>query len=417
MLGFTQNYIIPYALALKASVTQIGLLSSIPNAVMASTQLFSPFLSEKAGSRKSFIVPLAFVHGLTWIPVLLTVYIFPTQQVWWLIFFITLGTIFDSMSATPWSSMMADLVPEEVRGRYFSSRSRIAGFVAMIFSFIAGGILQAFTKNVFTGFSIILGGAFVSRCFSVYFLAQMDEPQAAITTKNNQQSIFKLSSILGSTNTGKFILYSALINFAANIAGPFFSVYMLRDLKMNYLTYVIIASTATLVTLLCLPYWGKRVDRFGNIKVLKFTSWLIPLIPIMWLVSANVYYLCFAQVISGFAWAGFNLAVGLFIYDATPAENRTRYIALHYAMMYGGISLGSLLGGIITPHLPVLKQSNLITIFLISGLARLVIVLIFLPRISEVRPVPKINTKEFLFSSTDLTELKNFGKHWRNRRQ
>ena len=301
---------------------------------------------------------------------------------------------------------MADLVPGEVRGRYFASRSRIASLVTMIFSFLAGGILQILTKNTFTGFSIILGGAFASRCFSVYFLSQMHMPQST-ATKSNQQSILKLSSKLVSTNIGKFILYSALVNFTVNIAGPFFSVYMLRDLKFNYLTYVIINSTATLVTLLCVSYWGKRIDRFGTIKVIKFTSFLIPLIPLMWLVSSNVYYLCFAQVISGVAWSGFSLAGGLFLYDATSSENRVRYIALNNAIVWGGVSLGALLGGFIVPHLPILKQSNLLTIFLISGLARLATVLIFVPRISEVRSVPKVNIKKLLFSGVKSIELKN----------
>ncbi|MBN1643928.1 MAG: MFS transporter, partial [Dehalococcoidales bacterium] len=260
MLGFTQNYVTPYALALQASVTQIGLLSSIPNVMMVLTQLFAPSLSEKVGSRKTFIVPLLFLQALTWLPILLIAYIFPAQQVWWLVLFISLGTTCEAMTTAPWSSLMADLVPGEVRGRYFSSRSRIGNMVTMVFSLIAGGILQALTKNAFIGFSIIFAGAFVSRCLSAYFLSQMYEPSITIA-KNNQQSIFKLIPKLISTNVGKFILFIGLVNATANMAGPFFSVYMLRDLKFNYITYVIISSITTLVMLFFMPYWGKRIDR------------------------------------------------------------------------------------------------------------------------------------------------------------
>ncbi|MBN1643849.1 MAG: MFS transporter, partial [Dehalococcoidales bacterium] len=188
---------------------------------------------------------------------------------------------------------------------------------------------------------------------------------------------------------------------------------------------VIISSVTTLVMIIFMPYWGKRIDRFGNIKVLKIASVLLPLVPILWLVSSNVYYLCFAQIISGFAWAGFNLVTSIFIYDAAPVENRVRYLALHYGTSWGGIALGAFLGGVITPILPTIKQSNLLTMFLISGVARLLIILIFLPRISEVRTVPKVSTKEFLFRGVNLTELKhlpyqtvkNIVKNRRNRRQ
>ncbi len=407
MLGLTQYYITPYALAMKASTTQVGFLTGIPYLVMVLTQLVSPILVERVGSRKSFILPVAFLHGLMWLPVLLITYLFPSQQIWWLIAFITMGTAFDALSNAPWNSMMADLVPEEVRGRYFSSRNRINGLVTMILSIIAGGILQALTNNVFVAFSMIFAGAMVSRFLSVYFLSQMVEPPVLVP-KTKQPSIFKLSLTLGSTNVGKFIIFNALINFAVYLAAPFFSVYMLRDLKFSYLTYVIITSISTLATLIFMPFWGKRIDRAGNVKVLKVASLFLPFVPIVWLFSSNVYYLWGAQVLSGFSWAGFSLAVSIFLYDAAPSENRTRYIALNNALMFAGISLGSLLGGIVAPIIPAIMRNNLLTIFLISGLARLVIVFAFIPKISEVRQVPETSVKEILFGGIRFTGLKSF---------
>lgn len=71
MLGLTQEYIIPFALALRATVTQVGLLSSIPNIAMALSQLISPKLAERAGSRKGLILPAVFLHALMWSPILL----------------------------------------------------------------------------------------------------------------------------------------------------------------------------------------------------------------------------------------------------------------------------------------------------------------------------------------------------------
>jgi MFS family permease len=241
----------------------------------------------------------------------------------------------------------------------------------------------------------------------VYFLSQMVEPPV-LAPKSKQPSIFRLSLTLGSTNIGKFIFYNALINFAANFSGPFFSVYMLRDLKFNYLTYVIINSTATLATLIFMPFWGKRIDKAGNIKVLKVASLFVPFVPVVWIFSSNVYYLCGAQVLSGFSWAGFTLAVSIFLYDAAPSENRTRYIALSNALAFAGVALGSLLGGIIAPFVPAIMRSNLLTIFLISGLARIVIVLVFIPKIHEVRQVPSTSVKEILFGGIKFTSLKGF---------
>ncbi len=422
MLGLTLTYTTPYALAMKASTTQIGFLTGIPYLAMVLTQLFSPLLVERVGSRKLFILPVAFLHGLMWLPILLIPYLFPSKEVWWLIAFVTLGTAFDALSNAPWNSMMADLVPEEVRGRYFSSRNRINSLVAMIFSIIAGSVLQILTRNVFIGFAAIFAGAMVSRCLSVYFLSQMVEPPV-IVPKTKQPGIFELSLTLGSTNTGKFILYNALIYFTVYFSAPFFSVYMLRDLKFNYVTYVIVHATATLATMVFMPFWGKWIDRSGSIRVLKVASLFLPIVPIVWLGSGNVYYICGAQVLSGFAWSAYLLASSIFLYYAAPAENRTRYLALFNALMFAGISMGSLIGGIIAPFLPAIRGNKLLTIFLVSGMARIVVALIFIPKISEVRRVPDTSTREILFGSLK-TGLKNMPgtaqkyvrKFWKNRR-
>ena len=407
MAGLTQNYITPYALAMDATTTQVGFLTAIPYLAMILMQLIAPTLTERAGSRKRFILAGAFLHGLIWLPILLIPFIFHTHQVWWLILFVTLCVAFDSMGNAPWNSMMADIVPEEVRGRYFSFRTRISALVALVLSFAAGGILQLLTKNIFLAFSMIFTGALISRFFSAWFLSQMIEPPV-VPSKSKRASILQLSRTLGSTNIGKFIIFNALLTFTANVASPFFSVYMLSDLKFNYLTYFIATAIPTLVTLLCIPFWGKVVDRNGNVKVLRVTMLFIPLLPILWLVSKNAYYLCGVQVLSGFAWAGCNLAVSLFLYVATRAENRTRYIALNNVLMFSGVSLGALLGGILAPHVPLILMNNLLTIFLISGVARILVVLIFLPRISEVRPVAEASVSEILFGGPQFSRVRGF---------
>jgi MFS family permease len=407
MAGLTQNYITPYALAMDATTTQIGFLTAIPYLAMIMMQLVAPTLAERAGSRKRFILAGAFLHSLIWVPILLIPFIFHTHQVWWLILFVTLCVAFDSIGNAPWNSMMADLVPEQVRGRYFSYRTRISALVALVLSFVAGGLLQLLTKNIFLAFSVIFAGASISRFFSTWFLSQMVEPPVVLS-KTKQASIWQLSKTLGSTNIGKFIVFNALLIFTTNLASPFFSVYMLSDLKFNYLTYFIATAIPTLVTLLCIPFWGKIVDRNGNVKVLRVTMLFIPLLPILWLVSKSPYYLCGVQVLSGFAWAGCNLAVSLFLYVATRAENRTRYIALNNVLMFAGVSLGAFLGGILAPHVPLVLRNNLLTIFLISGVARILVVSIFLPRISEVRPVTEASVSEILFGGPQFSRVRGF---------
>ncbi len=294
MLGLIQNYVTPLALALKATTAQVGLLSSIPNLIVGFSQLAAPDLSERAGSRKRLILPMVFLHAIMFVPVLLIPFIFQNSQVWWLIAFITVSTVFGAISNPAWGSLMADLVPIRLRGRYFSSRGRIAGIITLVFSFIAGGILQLLTNTPFIGFAILFGGATVFRLLSLYFLSRMYEPEPADNMEDDR-SLMHMVSHVGSSNLGRFTVYIALVCLVTNIASPFFSVYMLSDLNFNYVTYTVVTSSASLAGLAFLMYWGRRADLAGNIKVVKITSFMIPLVPLLWLASKNVYYLIFAQ--------------------------------------------------------------------------------------------------------------------------
>jgi MFS family permease len=406
MLGLTQNYITPYALTMKASTQEIGLLTSVPNFTMAAVQFAAPALSERMGSRKGFILPMVLMHALMWLPILLIPYLFQTHQVWWLIAFMTLSTAFDSALNPAWGSMMADLVPPEMRGRYFGGRNRITGFISTVFTYVAGGILQLLTGNTNLAFTIIFAGAIASRLVSFYFLSQMYEPLSPATEKRGHDGMLKIARGLFSTNIGTFIIFCALINFTATVAGPFFSPYMLRDLQFSYIVYTIINSVASLATIASMTWWGKRMDRAGSIKVLKITSLFVPFVPLGWALNHNLWWLIVMQVFSGFAWAGFQLSSSVFIFDAAPSQDRTRYIALYNSLIFLGVTVGSLTGGIVAPLLPPFMGSYFLSIFIVSGVARLAVALFFLPRIKEVRKVPQVKAGELLFSDFEPGWLK-----------
>ncbi len=396
MVGFTQEYISPFALAMNATMLQMGLLSSIPNFMMALAQLVAPRLEELAGSRKRVILPVVFLHALMWLPILFIPSLTPTNKAWWLICLVTMSTILGSLANPAWGSMMADLVPPGNRGKFFGMRGRICGTITLIFSFGGGVILQRLSGNVMVGFYVLFIGAATFRLISWYFLARQYEPPAP-PTSSKRESLVSIFRHLGSSNLGHFIIYVAMINMAVSLAGPFWAVYMLRDLHFNYLTYITIQSTAALLNLFSLTYWGRRGDLAGNVRVLRITSMLIPVVPVMWAFSSQVPYLILVQVLSGFAWAGFNLSTSNFLYDASTSENRMRYIALYNAMNGTAVCLGALLGGCLAQSIPAVFGSRLIAIFALSGLLRAIIVTALMFHISEVRQVTGVNLIEFMF--------------------
>jgi len=395
MLGLIQNYVTPLALALKATTAQIGLLSSIPSITMAFSQLAAPDLSERAGSRKGLILPVVFMHAVMFIPILLIPFIFHTFQVWWLIGFVTISAVLGSISNPAWGSMMADLVPVRLRGRYFGSRGRISLIITLVFSLAAGGILQLFTGKGFAGFAILFGGATLFRLLSFYFLSRMYEPVQPLGEKNGT-GLLQMIKQMGASNLGKFTFYIALIDLCTNISAPFFTVFMLRDLNFSYATFTIVVSFSAISSLIFQTFWGRRADLAGNIKVIRVTSVLLPIVPLLWLVSHNTFYLMAANIVSGFAWSGYGLAAVNFVYEASEAKNRTKHIALFNATDGVAVCIGALIGGYLVPHLPAILGYQLRTLFTISGILRGLVVVLMLRQILEVRRVPKLSLYQFL---------------------
>lgn len=384
MTGLTQDYITPYALALKATVKQVGLLSSLPNLCASLIQLKSADLAERLSSRKRIILISVFLQALLILPIILIPYIVKYNQANYLIFLAMLFIALGAISLGPWSSLMSDYIPANKRGQYFGWRNRILGFIGVGCSLLAGIILQIYKNNVLFGFWIILTLAMGARFTCWYFLSKMYEPKFS-RSRDNYFSFFEFLKKARESNFARFVFFISGLNFCVNIAAPFFAVFMLRDLRFNYLTYTLLTITVPLTTLLLIQRWGRLADKVGNIRILKFTAFFIAGLPLLWIIYRHPVFLIFVQILGGFAWSGFNLCATNFIFDSVSSPKRTRCVSYFNAINSFFISLGAILGGYLATHLPTLFGYRLLFLFLISSMMRFLIIFIFIPKIKEVR--------------------------------
>ena len=180
-----------------------------------------------------------------------------------------------------------------------------------------------------------------------------------------------------------------LLRISTNIAGPFFAVYMLKDLGLPYLWFMGITVSGTLFQFIFLPVLGKTSDKFGNISLLRVSCIGIGITPLLWLISANPFYLItIPSIVSGFGWAGFWLATNNYIYDSVSQEKRG-YGMTYFNLMGGiGLFIGAGLGSLIALF-NIGFMNTLLFIFMISGVSRLAVVLFGSRYLKEVRRVPE----------------------------
>jgi MFS family permease len=393
VMGFGDNYIVAFAVALQTSSFLIGILCSVPGFLASLAQLWDATLVRRFKTRKALVITFALLQGLMFLPMLGLTFVHSASVGWWLVLFATIYSISAALTSPAWGSIMAEVVPEHLRGRYFSLRGRYSTLSNTV-AFLAAGVFLTFlVHKSLWGFAILFGAAFLARMVSTGLLTQLYEvpvknrPVTQTNSGNFLRSLF-------STNLGRYMLFLFSMSFAVNIASPYFAVYQLHNLKFSYFVFAGLGTASSVATLLTISGWGRAADRVGNLKVLVATSVLIPLVPLLWLFSKNLAYLGVVQAFSGLAWAGFNLCSVNYLYDATAAGERTKYLGYFNCGNGLAAGLGALLGGYLIPHMPALMGYQVLTVFVISGILRAASAAIFLPGLKEVRRVSTVPAAE-----------------------
>ncbi len=412
MAGGAETYLSAFALFLHASASQVALVATVPPLVGAFFQFLSAWLGHRSGRRKPIIISGAALQALVWLPLLLLPVWFPQQAITLLIACLILYHAGANLAAPLWVSLMGDLVAERKRGRFFARRTRLATVTSFVSLASAGAVLYGFTRQGHTllGYGVVFVCAALARLVSVYHLARMHEPERQGPALPALRLSWSGLRALRQSSALRYSLFLVCMQFAVGIAAPFFAVYMLRDLQFNYVQFMANTGTAVLMQFLMLNTWGRISDIFGNRLILVTTGSMIPFLPLLWLVSDNFWYLVGVQVISGFAWAGFSLSSGNFLYDLIPSARRSAAMAFHSVLVAIGVFLGGMLGALLAWVVPAewafagqqfTLPSVLLVVFAVSALLRLLVAAVFLPGLREVRQVRRtMSARELVFRVT-----------------
>ncbi len=393
-VGCGETYMPVFAIALGAGNIQIGLLTSLPNLIAALSQLNTPQFVKAFESRKKLINIFVFLQVFMWFPILSIPFVsLKENQVVILIVLYALYLSFGSFILPAYGSLLSDSVVEAERGKYFSWRGKLIGISTVLSGFIGGFILYKYSASVYAGFAMIFGLAAFARLVSNFFLFKLHEFPLKMA-QDHYFSFLDFARRLPVSNFAKYVFYIGFFHTAAYLAGPYFSVLMLRDFGFSYLTYAILTTVANVSSLLGLTYWGRHSDEFGNARLFKISAVLISFIPLLWFVSHQVWYLFLIQLVAGYLWGGFNLCCANFIYDASIPEKRVYCISYYNVVVGLGIFVGTLLGGYLSNHLPPFLGYRIFSVLLMSSLCRMIVAWFLLPRVNEVRHVKHITRRD-----------------------
>lgn len=384
--GFVSNFIAPLAIHLGYSSLIIILLTAIPQLLGAISQLFVEKTAHFIRNRYKLLIITAKLEAYTWLPITMIAAL-SIKNPLLLIILVTLDAIFVNMQNPIWNALLGDVIPENRVAKYFGRRNIAVGISGLISLIIAGIILsKVSTISAPLAFTILFFLGFVFAKIAVNNQRKIKDP-APRSMKSEKYTFYQFLKSAKKNNFGTFTTFFSLYKLSVAIATPFFAIYMLRELNFSYTIFTMIITSAVISSMLFTKLWIKHTTQYGSKRTIQITSLLMPILPILWVLTQNWKILLITEFASGILWAGFNIATSTFIFEAVNPKQKIKFLAYNSTLAGIGTFIGTMLGLLITNINIKILGSVFLTIFLVSGILRFLIAIIFLNKIQEEKIV------------------------------
>lgn len=343
------NFLIGLLLLMKADngfmglVTMAGLIGNL-------LQILSPLLLERFQSRKRLLIIGRLTIYFFNIIIIGAVSLMPTTnsiKLMLVLLIILFINLINAITAPGFAVWHIKSIPENVRANFFSVFTVINGIIIYTVVLTFSKIVDYFkaSGNEMEVLLFLRVIALLICAVDIYFLLKIKEYP-------NQQSEEKINlvSILVSPYKEKKYLVTVFIaclwNYSANIPGPYFSVYMLKDLGVSYSFLNIINMINIPVLILLTPFWRRRINNTSWFKTLYFSMglFLLNYIGLSFVTKSTIILFPISVIFSFLVAPGINLVFANLPFLNIPEKNQTNYIGFFAAMNNLAALLGVLTG-------------------------------------------------------------------------
>jgi predicted MFS family arabinose efflux permease len=158
----------------------------------------------------------------------------------------------------------------------------------------------------------------------------------------------------------------AVLQLMVYLASPYFGLFMLKQLRFTYEQYMISSVTVLAAKFCLLHAWGRVVDAHGARQAYTLAALLVAVVPLPWLWADGLIWIVPAQALSGFSWAGYEVAYFSTMLDSSTKRTRPYVFALQNVLN----GSAQLLGGLLGAALLAATHESYRAVFLASFLAR-----------------------------------------------
>jgi len=320
---------------------------------------------------------------------------------------------------------MSDLIPPGIRGTYFSRRRQWGLVSAIPAAWGAGWLLDHFAGNGDTmtmlswcAVVFIVAGAFGLVDIIIFHWV----PDVPTPPKKGTDLLSSWGEPLRNRNYLRFAGFVGTLVFAFAPMGQFVTLYIVTTLGadretggLNQITQLMLIVAPSLAQLLVFHIWGKASDRMGKRPVLVLAALGLVPVGIGWcFVNADTIWLGYVlSALGGALWAGIDIVNFNIVMEFSGSASKmgtrggTAYVAMNSIIINVAGCLGGLAwGGIaelcerLNLQLPLVGTFTFFhVLFILSGILRLLAVVVFLPHLHEPEARPTMEALRYMTSN------------------
>ena len=380
----------PYTMLLDALGAN-GMLQGLSSTIIQLTlaiQIPGALFLESLRRRKAAWGVIVIIHRLIWFIPAYIAWLHPTPPIGAhvVVMIAAISMAFANFAASAWQSWMADLVPEQTRGQFWSTRQAWT-MLCFLIAMACSGIVLDHVKPTdpagpMTGFALIFA---VTALFGVIdIVIHLGVPEPPVRRAPHDASLAdRLIAPLQHPNFRRLAIAMGLWMFSCTLVGAFGQLYARRVLHASYTELSAWSIAASLGTIVAGLAAGHLIDRIGARSFGAVMLLIAPCFGIFWFLVTDTplqfhlpllgeihtsWGMALMTVVSFFS-AGFYSCVGLshisLLASTAPERGRTLAMAMQWTMIGLIGAGGSIVGGYVMDlfpkeglHLMLLKNTH-----------------------------------------------------------
>jgi MFS family permease len=358
------SFLFPYAVVLKTSFAQMGLMRSARNLCQNVFQVGWGGLSERFGKRVFVLIGYMFSGFLT---ISYLIFQAPLQ----LLILVILQSILWSIAVPAWNALLGDYTKKETRGRVLGKIGAVSRFSGVGATLIVALITFA-TPGEMSSSSFVVPFVLAAGASTVGALLVVFTKEIRLKTS----SLRKLDVFLPirDKNFRVFLAANGLHWFTMAFAWPLFPYVTIDIVHATVWQIATISTAGGLVTALTQPKLGAIADKIGRKPVIVVGRAFFFLFPLLYAFSTSWLHLLAIHVILSAFISAVMVTTTTYILDSAPVTRRATYTASHNLIFGISTFLGSLVGGAFADSLSALngKHQTIFTGLIISAVMRLI---------------------------------------------